>query len=135
MAVARVGTLKPLVGELNGADGQNAKSKAGHLWETLLARASGSRLVPTKNVILLGDANSGKSELITQLHRAAQTPHIGNGRDRLQRKDDGTQGLAYGSGQMDMAATIPELDGLSDASKNELALSYSYLDVRDEDNE
>ncbi|KAJ2761369.1 hypothetical protein H4S06_001240, partial [Coemansia sp. BCRC 34490] len=54
-----------------------------NLWETVLKEASSSKAVGAKNVLILGDSNSGKTGVVTHLFQASQRPQFGNGQDSL----------------------------------------------------
>ncbi|KAJ1916081.1 hypothetical protein H4219_003982 [Mycoemilia scoparia] len=106
-------------------------SAEGNLWETLLSKAGGTKPVSTKNVLLLGDANSGKSDIIVNLFQAAQTPHLGNGLGAAKKPS----GIADITSAKPSELASHELAELAKVRNKNLALSYSFMDVRDEDNE
>ncbi|KAJ3285630.1 hypothetical protein HK104_009391 [Borealophlyctis nickersoniae] len=73
------------------------------IWSTILRGVASSRAVPTKNVIVLGDAHAGKSTLVNAIR------------------------------QVNPADAIAEGDRASDDSH--LGLSYSYMEVTEDDSE
>ncbi|KAK3807260.1 MAG: dynein light intermediate chain-domain-containing protein, partial [Benniella sp.] len=87
------------------------------VWSNLLKTVASSRLVPTKDVIILGDPHSGKSTLIELLKTALPTPTP----DALANGVDGSK----------TANGVPS----GPNGKNDLALSYSFWDVEDDENE
>ncbi|KAJ2503125.1 hypothetical protein GGH96_000568 [Coemansia sp. RSA 1972] len=76
-----------------------------NLWETVLRKVGTSKAVAQKKVLVLGDAGSGKTSVVRQLLQASQ------------QASDVRSGAA------------------ETVSEHDLALSYSYMDVRDEDGE
>ncbi|KAI7827258.1 dynein light intermediate chain-domain-containing protein [Kickxella alabastrina] len=97
-----------------------------NLWETVLKEVGSSKTAATRKVLVLGDSNSGKTGVVTQLFQASLRPQFGNG---LETANTGT--LNSGLGDQGFS----EIDSVVTLSKHDLALSYSYMDVRDEDNE
>ncbi|KAK9762666.1 hypothetical protein K7432_011382 [Basidiobolus ranarum] len=86
------------------------------IWSTILQNVASNKIVQTKNVIILGDSSSGKTSLINHLRRTPDESHTSQ-----------SNSIAVGTDTMD---DQNELD-----LKNELALSYSFVDVRDDENE
>ncbi|KAJ1665871.1 hypothetical protein IW140_002952 [Coemansia sp. RSA 1813] len=107
--------------------GQGAveEEEKANLWETVLKEVSSSKAVASKNVLILGDSNSGKTGVVTQLLQASLRPQFGNSQDFPSTA--GLSGLNEPVSDVDSSAIS--------LSKHDLALSYSYMDVRDEDNE
>ncbi|KAI8322097.1 DLIC-domain-containing protein [Martensiomyces pterosporus] len=99
-----------------------------NLWESVLKEVGSSKAVATKNVLVLGDSNSGKTGVVSQLFQASLHPQLGNGQDAA-----ASASVSTGIGGLNEPST--EIDALVTLSKHDLALSYSYMDVRDEDNE
>ncbi|KAJ1989029.1 hypothetical protein EDC05_004950 [Coemansia umbellata] len=99
-----------------------------NLWETVLREVGSSKNVATKNVLVLGDSNSGKTGVVTQLFQASLRPQFGNGQDTAQTS------MSTGLGGLSEPTAETESSIVS-LSKHDLSLSYSYMDVRDEDNE
>ncbi|KAJ2776131.1 hypothetical protein H4R18_005829 [Coemansia javaensis] len=89
---------------------------AGSLWEAVLREVGSARAVASKRVVVLGDSGSGKSSVVAQLLAAAARPQAGNGAGAL--------GEPFG--EAEPAAAL---------ARHDLALSYAYIDVHDEDNE
>ncbi|KAJ1795581.1 hypothetical protein LPJ59_004263 [Coemansia sp. RSA 2399] len=105
-----------------------AEEDRANLWETVLKEVSSSKTVATKNVLILGDSNSGKTGVVTQLLQASLRPQFGNGQDSPPASmSAGLTGPNELVGDVDSSAIS--------LSKHDLALSYSYMDVRDEENE
>ncbi|ORX87357.1 dynein light intermediate chain [Basidiobolus meristosporus CBS 931.73] len=86
------------------------------IWSTILQNVASNKIVQTKNIIILGDSNSGKTSLVNHLRRAPDDSLGGQ-----------TNGIAVGT---DTSEDQRDID-----QKNELALSYSFVDVRDDENE
>ncbi|KAJ2723221.1 hypothetical protein GGI07_002790 [Coemansia sp. Benny D115] len=100
-----------------------------NLWEAVLKEVGSSKAAAVKKIIVLGDSNSGKSGVVTQLFQASLRPQVGNS-----GQDPGGAATATGLVGVLGDATAP-LDSVTALSKHDLSLSYSYMDVRDEDNE
>ncbi|KAJ2162975.1 hypothetical protein GGF46_000161 [Coemansia sp. RSA 552] len=98
-----------------------------NLWETVLRSVGSSKAVAKKNVLVLGDDGSGKTGVVTQLLQASLSPQLGNGQDAV------TSVAAGGMARLNESAL--EIDSAASLGKHDLALAYSYMDVRDEDNE
>lgn len=132
---------------VNGAGGI-ASGPAGttDVWSSLLNSVASSRLVPTKDVIILGDPLSGKSTLIELLKTAQPTPSSDPNADAAKSANGG---LPNGAGSVNgntgngSAPVMVEMGtGTSEDNifagaqkKNDLALSYSFWNVEDEENE
>ncbi|KAJ2251977.1 hypothetical protein GGI13_003545 [Coemansia sp. RSA 455] len=101
-----------------------------NLWETALKEAGQSKTVATKHVLVLGDSNSGKTGVVSQLFNASFHPQVGNGLNAAVQQSTGLSG-----GGLTVESSVAEVDSVVTLSKHDLALSYSYMDVRDEDNE
>ncbi|EPQ30041.1 uncharacterized protein PFL1_02158 [Pseudozyma flocculosa PF-1] len=101
------------------------------LWSSILNSVKSKKAIVTKNVILLGEPQTGKSTLLSSLASAspsglisssaagasaARTPLVGSGDDK------------------DAAATVAATsrDKLSERSAGDLGLGYSYFEVADE---
>ncbi|KAJ2611932.1 hypothetical protein GGH99_004133 [Coemansia sp. RSA 1285] len=106
-----------------------------NLWETVLKEASSSKAVGTKNVLILGDSNSGKTGVVTHLFQASLRPQFGNGQDSLPPPTPTATSMSMGlSGGLN--EPVADIDSIAiSLSQHDLALSYSYMDVRDEENE
>ncbi|KAF9938262.1 hypothetical protein BGZ75_003883 [Mortierella antarctica] len=129
--------------------GNTAANINGEVWSSLLQSVASSRLVPTKDVLILGDPHSGKSTLIELLKTALPTLSS----DALANGDDGSgtktvNGVVLPSGpngggntgngsapvMVEMGTGTSE-DNIFGQKKNDLALSYSYWNVEDDENE
>ncbi|KAJ2830306.1 hypothetical protein FBU31_002514 [Coemansia sp. 'formosensis'] len=117
--------------DLHLLPGQIAEDKA-NLWETALKEAGQSKTVATKNVLVLGDSNSGKTGVVSQLFNASFRPQVGNGLNATPQQSTST---GLNGGGLTVEPSTAEVDSVVTLSKHDLALSYSYMDVRDEDNE
>ncbi|KAG9303822.1 hypothetical protein G9A89_018719 [Geosiphon pyriformis] len=90
------------------------------IWSSILNSAASSKIVPTKNVLILGDRESGKSNLISQLK--------GEGDELFEvAVPNGVAAKSIGVG--------PEDPSSKQRQKNDLALSYTYLEIKDKDDE
>ncbi|KAF9572993.1 hypothetical protein EC968_009121 [Mortierella alpina] len=129
--------------------GNTAANINGEVWSSLLQSVASSRLVPTKDVLILGDPHSGKSTLIELLKTALPTPSsdaLANGEDGSGTKTvngvvlpSGPNGVGNtGNGSapvmVEMGTGTSE-DNIFGQKKNDLALSYSYWNVEDDENE
>ncbi|KAG0222285.1 hypothetical protein BGW41_006084 [Actinomortierella wolfii] len=115
------------------------------VWSSLLQSVSSSKHVPIKNILILGDPHSGKSTLIEQLKSATALPN--NSQDAMANGKDGS-GLDAGAAANGVSgavnntnnATVMVEMGTSTTEDhlhktNDLALSYSYWNVEDDENE
>ncbi|CAG8533186.1 10213_t:CDS:2 [Ambispora leptoticha] len=90
------------------------------IWSSILKSAASSKFVPTKNVLILGDRDSGKSSLIKQF----------KGENREEKiLPNGVTAKTAG----DNSNNKEETDTNEVHKKNDLALSYTYLDIKDKD--
>ncbi|KAJ1817515.1 hypothetical protein LPJ60_004797 [Coemansia sp. RSA 2675] len=115
-------------------NGQVMAEDKANLWETALKEAGQSKTVATKHVLVLGDSNSGKTGVVSQLFNASFRPQVGNGLNTAPQPSAST-GLGGSGGGLAVESFTAEVDSVVTLSKHDLALSYSYMDVRDEDNE
>jgi hypothetical protein len=156
-------------GPVNGTNNitSNTSSSSTEVWSSLLKSVASSRLVPTKDVIILGDPHSGKSTLIDLLKTAQPTllDPSANGLDGkaganvpggvLAGAVNGPNGAVNGtSGPVNGVATasnngngsapvmVEMGTGTSEDNmfagaqhKSDLALSYSFWNVEDDENE
>ncbi|KAJ2779678.1 hypothetical protein GGI15_003794 [Coemansia interrupta] len=106
-----------------------------NLWETVLKQVGSSKSALAKNVLVLGDSNSGKSKVVAQLFQASLRPQVGNGLDTASSATAAVGTNALGGSGLASDVNMTEIDSVITLSKHDLALSYSYMDVRDEDNE
>ncbi|KAG0379829.1 hypothetical protein BGX24_011428 [Mortierella sp. AD032] len=142
--------------EANGTAAAGAASVAGpnsantEVWSSLLKSVASSRLVPAKDVIILGDPHSGKSTLIELLKTALPEPSsdaLANGVDGSGsaaangHHAGGPNGVAN-SGNGSAPVMVEMGTGTSEDNmfagsqkKNDLALSYSFWNVEDDENE
>ncbi|KAL0093364.1 dynein light intermediate chain-domain-containing protein [Phycomyces blakesleeanus] len=96
------------------------------IWSTILRGVASSKMVPTKNVLILGDPKCGKSTLIHYLKHdpGPQTPKL--------ESDDVQPGTSFGVSSHPYTMTV---DNLDKGSISTLALGYTFVDVQDEENE
>lgn len=110
------GTTTTTANEAAQASGTQASEKE-EIWSAILKGVASSRMVPTKNVLILGDPQTGKSTLIHHL-KYGMNPVV---------NADGTTTVESGIGTLDKDE--------EDENGNELALSYTFAEVTDEENE
>lgn len=84
------------------------------IWSSILKGAASSKMVIQKNVLILGDPNSGKSTLVQSLLR--------------------NHNEVLANTQQTNTASMP-ISQEEKANSYELALSYTFVDIKDEDNE
>ncbi|KAF9183654.1 hypothetical protein BGZ51_003883 [Haplosporangium sp. Z 767] len=136
---------------VSNANNSNSNNNT-EVWSSLLKSVGSSRLVPAKDVIILGDPHSGKSTLIEQLKAALPTPSsdaLTNGDDGSVSKtanggvgvlptgSNGVTNTGNGSGpvMVEMGTGTSEDNMFAGQKKNDLALSYSFWNVEDDENE
>ncbi|KAK9680467.1 hypothetical protein K7432_015925, partial [Basidiobolus ranarum] len=95
---------------------ESPQEESEEIWSTILQNVASNKIVQSKNIIILGDSNSGKTSLVDHLRRAPDEITSGQ-----------TNGVSIGT---DTAEDQGELN-----KRNELALSYSFVDVKDDENE
>ncbi|KAF8932219.1 hypothetical protein BGZ52_010695, partial [Haplosporangium bisporale] len=132
---------------VNGTGGiANGPAGTTDVWSSLLDSVASSRLVPTKDVIILGDQLSGKSTLIELLKTAQPTPSSDPNADAAKSANgslpngagsvNGNTGNGSAPVMVEMGTGTSEDNMFAGAQKkNDLALSYSYWNVEDEENE
>ncbi|KAF9431454.1 hypothetical protein BGZ76_000284 [Entomortierella beljakovae] len=130
-----------------GNNSNTNNSNSTEVWSGLLKSVASSRLVPTKDVIILGDPHSGKTTLIELLKTALPAPSSdghANGADgnkSVNGVPGGANGVASTSSSsapvmVEMGTGTSEDNIFTDGQKkNDLALSYSFWNVDDEENE
>ncbi|OLY80340.1 Cytoplasmic dynein 1 light intermediate chain 1 [Smittium mucronatum] len=96
-----------------------------NLWKQVLADATTKKSIKTKNLIIMGDENSGKSSLVAQFLKFSQKPGVGNGLD--------AKSPTFNSSEN--SNDFENLRELIEAGKNDIGLSYISTDVLDEDSE
>ncbi|KAI9319808.1 dynein light intermediate chain-domain-containing protein [Dichotomocladium elegans] len=112
---------------LSGVGTQTVGSEKDEIWSGILKSVASSKLVPSKNVLVLGDSSSGKSTLVHYLK---------NDPGPLATKpddDDGVGTNAFGVNTNNYTQVSTE--NLDEDVTNLLALGYTFADVQDEDNE
>ncbi|RUP47129.1 dynein light intermediate chain-domain-containing protein [Jimgerdemannia flammicorona] len=105
------------------------------IWSTILTSVASSKLVPAKNVLILGDPHCGKSTLIHHLRHdpGHNVSVLENGNNPVGNLASSHQVTVQSNPLTKSSAVFPE--DLDDEKANELALSFTYVDVQDEENE
>ncbi|CAG8562847.1 241_t:CDS:2 [Paraglomus occultum] len=98
---------------LDGTAGQEQEREEG-IWSSILDSVSSTKAIPTKNAIILGDKESGKSTLISYL-KGEDDFETSDRNNSLNKAEDG----------------LPR----GDYQNNDLALSYTFVDIDDEETE
>jgi len=156
-------------GASNNNNHNNNNGSSTEVWSSLLKSVASSRMVPTKDVIILGDPHSGKSTLIDLLKTAQSTSldPSANGLDGSSKSGvngvGATGGVVGPNGVVNGPGGAVNGGGVTTASnngngsapvmvemgtgtsedhmfavgqrKNDLALSYSFWNVEDDENE
>ncbi|KAI8801785.1 dynein light intermediate chain-domain-containing protein [Cladochytrium replicatum] len=116
-------TLPPNASVL-GLSGAGQKPSQG-IWNSFLSAVAASKSVPSKHVIVMGDSRVGKTTLINTL-RGQTTDEVAS--IIVQTVSDGNAAASGMEGKQILVG-----GGVSQQQKRELALSYSYMEVKDED--
>uniref|UniRef100_A0A1D1YDT5 Dynein light intermediate chain n=1 Tax=Anthurium amnicola TaxID=1678845 RepID=A0A1D1YDT5_9ARAE len=95
---------------LDGTTGQKQDREEG-IWSSILDSVSSSKVIPTKNAIILGDKESGKSTLISY----------------LKGEDDSDRNSSLNKAEDELSK--------GDHQSNDLALSYTFIDIDDDEAE
>jgi len=98
---------------VDGTAGQEQEREEG-IWSSILDKVSSSKAIPTKNAIILGDKEAGKSTLISYL-KGEDDFETSDRNSSLNKAEDG----------------LPR----GDYQNNDLALSYTFVDIDDEETE
>ncbi|KAG1123290.1 hypothetical protein G6F42_010687 [Rhizopus arrhizus] len=100
------------------------------LWSGILKGVASSKIVPTKNVLILGEPGVGKSTLV---HFLKNDP----GPQQLPKFDQNEHPASFSANPKNYAQ--PSNDNITqqfeDQEKIDLALGYTFVDVKDEENE
>ncbi|GBC09418.1 hypothetical protein RclHR1_08850001 [Rhizophagus clarus] len=122
--------MAPKSGEISLVDDKDSLTKETSLsaneteeiWSSILKGVASSKIVPTKNLLILGDRESGKSALIRHLKGVEdeETFEVPNA--------NGTMSKSVGTGTDDNSPVDKH-------SNNELALSYTFVEVKDDEAE
>ncbi|KAI8980273.1 dynein light intermediate chain-domain-containing protein [Pilobolus umbonatus] len=93
------------------------------IWSSILQGVASSKMVPTKNILILGEPGVGKSTLIHYLKNdpGPQTP-------KTEHEDTDVDPFNV---NMNKYTRNPNEEN----KKNDLALGYSFIDMKDEENE
>jgi dynein light intermediate chain 1 len=94
------------------------------IWSSILKGVSSFKTAPTKNVLVLGDPSAGKTTLIQALKRDHQP---------ILKPPSGTlnTSISIGTDTMNMDTSKEQ----QEEEKSELALSYTYSDITDDEND
>jgi len=122
--------MAPKSGEISLVDDKESLAKdtslslneTEEIWSSILKGVASSKIVPTKNLLILGDRDSGKSALIRHLKgvQDEETFEVPNA--------NGTMSKSIGIGTDDNSP-------VNKLSTNELALSYTFVEVKDDEAE
>ncbi|RHZ89821.1 hypothetical protein Glove_9g161 [Diversispora epigaea] len=99
-------------------DGTSAGDQQEDIWSSILKGVASSKIVPTKSLLILGDRDSGKSTLIR---------HLKGEEDEDVYEANGSVSKSVGTDTDDLVN--------QKLSHNDLALSYTFVEVKDDDAE
>ncbi|CAO3600452.1 unnamed protein product [Absidia cylindrospora] len=102
-------------------------SEKDEIWSTILKGVASSKMVPTKNILLLGDSGCGKSTLI---HYLKNDP----GPQPVASETDSLPPSSFNVSASNNYTPMP-IENLDDDMSNNLALGYTFVDIQDEENE
>ncbi|KAI8088769.1 dynein light intermediate chain-domain-containing protein [Halteromyces radiatus] len=102
-------------------------SEKDEIWSTILKGVASSKMVPTKNILLLGDSGCGKSTLI---HYLKNDP----GPQPVMPETDNLPPSSFNVSASNNYTPMP-IENLDDDMSNNLALGYTFVDIQDEENE
>ncbi|KAI9023669.1 dynein light intermediate chain-domain-containing protein [Phycomyces nitens] len=109
--------------------GTQTNPERDEIWSTILKGTASSKMVPSKNVLILGDPGSGKSTLIHYLKHDPGPQAVKLDNDEVSAND------SFGVNATNNYTPMP-LDMLDkDDATATLALSYTFIEVHDEENE
>ncbi|CAB4486647.1 dynein light intermediate chain [Rhizophagus irregularis] len=122
--------MAPKSGEISLVDDKESLTKdtslsaneTEEIWSSILKGVASSKIVPTKNLLILGDRESGKTALIRHLKGVEdeETFEVPNA--------NGTMSKSVGTGTDDSSP-------IDKHPNNELALSYTFVEVKDDEAE
>ncbi|CEP17875.1 hypothetical protein [Parasitella parasitica] len=99
------------------------------LWSGILKGVASSKIVPTKNILILGEPGVGKSTLV---HFLKNDP----GPQQMPKFDHNEHPVPFSVNHNNYAQPSSNLTGqFQDEEAIDLALGYSFVDVKDEENE
>ncbi|KAI8075542.1 dynein light intermediate chain-domain-containing protein [Thamnidium elegans] len=93
------------------------------IWSGILKGVASSKMVPTKNVLILGEPGVGKSTLVHYLKNDPGPQQVS--------KFESDDNSPHFSATNNYTQTSTQLN----EEKNDLALGYTFVDVKDEENE
>ncbi|KAG2216387.1 hypothetical protein INT45_004805 [Circinella minor] len=127
LSPAAVPTASQSTNSVTGTVIQTNGPEKDEIWSGILKGVASSKMVPTKNVLILGDSSCGKSTLIHYLKHdpGPDAPKVDG--------DDVTTGNSFGVNPSNYAH-VP-VDNLDEDVTNTLALGYTFTDIQDEENE
>ncbi|SAL98313.1 hypothetical protein [Absidia glauca] len=108
-------------------NGTPVSSEKDEIWSTILKGVASSKMVPTKNILLLGDSGCGKSTLI---HYLKNDP----GPQPVVPETDSLPPSSFNVSASNNYTPMPN-ENLDDDVANNLALGYTFVDIQDEENE
>lgn len=120
--------MAPKSGEFSLADDKdslnndNSANESEEIWSSILQGVASSKIVPTKSLLILGDRDSGKSTLIRHL-KGEEDEEVYEGLNA-----NGTMSKSIGTGTDDPPTNDKR-------SNSDLALSYTFIEVKDDDAE
>ncbi|KAI9263502.1 dynein light intermediate chain-domain-containing protein [Helicostylum pulchrum] len=97
------------------------------IWSGILKGVASSKMVPTKNVLILGEPGVGKSTLVHYLKNDPGPQQV----SKFESEDNHNSTHFNVSATNNYTQTSTQLN----EEKNDLALGYTFVDVKDEENE
>ncbi|GAA5814649.1 hypothetical protein MFLAVUS_008148 [Mucor flavus] len=97
------------------------------IWSGILRGVASSKMVPTKNVLILGEPGVGKSTLVHYLKNDPGPQQV----SKFESEDNHNSTHFSVSATNNYTQTSTQLN----EEKNDLALGYTFVDVKDEENE
>ncbi|KAI8143883.1 dynein light intermediate chain-domain-containing protein [Fennellomyces sp. T-0311] len=127
LSPAAIPTASQSTTSVTGTAVQTNGPEKDEIWSSILKGVASSKMVPTKNVLILGDSSCGKSTLI---HYLKHDP----GPDAAKPEaDDVAPSTSFGVNPANY--THMPVDNLDEDVTNTLALGYTFTDIQDEENE
>ncbi|CAO3628562.1 unnamed protein product [Cunninghamella echinulata] len=106
------------------ATATQTSSEKDEIWSTILKGVASSKMVPTKNILILGDSGSGKSTLV---HYLKNNP----GPQPVVSETDNLPPSSFNVSASNNYTHMP-IENLDEDVANNLALGYTYVDIQDE---
>lgn len=98
------------------------------IWSGILKGVASSKMVPTKNILILGEPGVGKSTLVHYLKNDPGPQQV----PKFETEENHNSTSFNNSNNL---YTQTSNNSHSNEEKNDLALGYTFLDVKDEENE